>query len=94
MDLGRGLVSRMNFATRVATGNTPGVSLPSDAPPPGELALRLDRPNSALLTFVNSRIVMNRRIFLKSARWRCCRLALRRRFSAARPRPSGRGASC
>jgi len=39
-----GLVSRMNFATRVATGNTPGVSLPSDAPPPGELALRLGSP--------------------------------------------------
>jgi uncharacterized protein (DUF1800 family) len=39
-----GLVSRMNFATRVASGNTPGVSLPSNAPPPGELALRLGSP--------------------------------------------------
>ena len=39
-----GLVSRMNFATRVASGNTPGVTLPANASPPGELALRLGSP--------------------------------------------------
>ena len=39
-----GLVSRMNFATRVASGNMPGVTLPAGAPPPGELALRLGSP--------------------------------------------------
>jgi len=39
-----GLVSRMNFATRVASGNMPGVRLPDNAPPPGELALRLGSP--------------------------------------------------
>jgi uncharacterized protein (DUF1800 family) len=39
-----GLVSRMNFATRIASGNMPGVTLPSDAPPPGPLALQLGSP--------------------------------------------------
>jgi uncharacterized protein (DUF1800 family) len=38
-----GLVSRMNFATRVASGNMPGVALPAN-PPPGDLALRLGSP--------------------------------------------------
>jgi uncharacterized protein (DUF1800 family) len=38
-----GVVSRMNFATRVASGNMPGVRLPAD-PPPGDLALRLGSP--------------------------------------------------
>jgi uncharacterized protein (DUF1800 family) len=37
-----GLVSRMNFATRVASGNMPGIALPN--PPPGDLALRLGSP--------------------------------------------------
>jgi uncharacterized protein (DUF1800 family) len=39
-----GLVSRMNFATRVASGNMPGVTLPANPPPPGDLALRLGSP--------------------------------------------------
>jgi uncharacterized protein (DUF1800 family) len=39
-----GLVGRMNFATRIASGNMPGVTLPSNAPPPSELALRLGSP--------------------------------------------------
>lgn len=39
-----GLVTRMNFATRVASGNMPGVTLPANAPSPGELALRLGSP--------------------------------------------------
>jgi uncharacterized protein (DUF1800 family) len=39
-----GLVSRMNFATRVASGNLPGVTLPANAAPPSELALRLGSP--------------------------------------------------
>jgi len=38
-----GLVSRMNFATRVASGNMPGVTLPATLPP-GDLALRLGSP--------------------------------------------------
>ena len=38
-----GLVSRMNFATRVASGNMPGVTLPAN-PPPDDLALRLGSP--------------------------------------------------
>ena len=38
------LVSRMNFATRIASGNMPGVTLPSNAPPPSELALQLGSP--------------------------------------------------
>jgi len=37
-----GLVSRMNFATRLASGNMPGVTLPAN--PPNELALRLGSP--------------------------------------------------
>jgi uncharacterized protein (DUF1800 family) len=39
-----GLVSRMNFATRLASGNLPGVALPSNAQPPNELALHLGSP--------------------------------------------------
>jgi hypothetical protein len=39
-----GLVTRMNFATRLASGNMPGVTLPADAPPAQELALRLGSP--------------------------------------------------
>jgi len=39
-----GLVTRMNFATRLASGNMPGVTLPGDAPPAGELALRIGSP--------------------------------------------------
>jgi uncharacterized protein (DUF1800 family) len=39
-----GLVSRMNFATRIASGDMPGVTLPSDAPPPDPLALQLGSP--------------------------------------------------
>jgi len=39
-----GLVSRMNFATRLASGSIPGVTLPPDAPPSSELALRLGSP--------------------------------------------------
>jgi len=38
-----GLVSRMNFATRIASGNMPGVTLPAN-PPPADLALRLGSP--------------------------------------------------
>ena len=37
-----GLVSRMNFATRLASGNMPGVTLPGN--PPNDLALRLGSP--------------------------------------------------
>jgi len=37
-----GLVSRMNFATRVASGNMPGVTLPAN--PSADLALRLGSP--------------------------------------------------
>jgi uncharacterized protein (DUF1800 family) len=37
-----GLVSRMNFATRLASGNMPGVTLPAN--PPNDLALRLGSP--------------------------------------------------
>jgi uncharacterized protein (DUF1800 family) len=39
-----GLVSRMNFATRLASGNMSGVRLPPDAAPSNELALRLGSP--------------------------------------------------
>jgi uncharacterized protein (DUF1800 family) len=39
-----GLVTRMNFATRLASGNMPGVTLPANAPPPQELALRIGSP--------------------------------------------------
>ena len=39
-----GLVTRMNFATRLASGNIPGVTLPPDAPPANELALRIGSP--------------------------------------------------
>jgi uncharacterized protein (DUF1800 family) len=39
-----GLVSRMNFATRVASGNMPGITLPANAPPPNELALQIGSP--------------------------------------------------
>jgi uncharacterized protein (DUF1800 family) len=39
-----GLVTRMNFATRVASSNMPGVTLPVNAPPSSELALRLGSP--------------------------------------------------
>ena len=39
-----GLVSRMNFATRLASGNMPGITLPANASPPSELALRLGSP--------------------------------------------------
>src|SRR4029453_13129271 len=38
-----GGVRRMNFATRVASGNMPGVTLPA-TPPSGDLALRLGSP--------------------------------------------------
>jgi uncharacterized protein (DUF1800 family) len=38
-----GLVSRMNFATRIASGNMPGVTLPAN-PPSGDLAVRLGSP--------------------------------------------------
>ena len=38
-----GLVSRMNFATRIASGNLPGVMLPAN-PPSADLALRLGSP--------------------------------------------------
>ena len=37
-----GLVSRMNFATRLASGNMPGVTLPGN--PPNDLAVRLGSP--------------------------------------------------
>jgi len=39
-----GLVSRMNFATRLASGGMPGVTLPPDVAPSRELALRLGSP--------------------------------------------------
>jgi uncharacterized protein (DUF1800 family) len=39
-----GLVSRMNFATRLASGNMPGVALPAGAPARDELALRIGSP--------------------------------------------------
>jgi uncharacterized protein (DUF1800 family) len=39
-----GLVSRMNFATRVASGNMPGVTIPGNAPPSNELALQIGSP--------------------------------------------------
>jgi uncharacterized protein (DUF1800 family) len=39
-----GLVTRMNFATRLASGNMPGVTLPPSAPPANELALRIGSP--------------------------------------------------
>jgi uncharacterized protein (DUF1800 family) len=39
-----GLVTRMNFATRFASGNMPGVTLPDSAPPPQQLALQLGSP--------------------------------------------------
>lgn len=39
-----GLVTRMNFATRLASGNMPGVTLPANAPAPNELALRIGSP--------------------------------------------------
>ena len=39
-----GLVTRMNFATRVASSNMPGVTLPANAPPSGDLAQRLGSP--------------------------------------------------
>ena len=39
-----GLVTRMNFATRLASGNMPGVTLPAGAPPASELALRIGSP--------------------------------------------------
>ena len=39
-----GLVTRMNFATRLASGNMPGVALPAGAPPARELALKIGSP--------------------------------------------------
>jgi uncharacterized protein (DUF1800 family) len=39
-----GLVTRMNFATRLASGNMPGVTLPANAAPAQELALRIGSP--------------------------------------------------
>ena len=39
-----GLVTRMNFATRLASGNMPGVTLPAGAAPTSELALRIGSP--------------------------------------------------
>ena len=39
-----GLVTRMNFATRFASGNMPGVTLPANAPPAKDLALRIGSP--------------------------------------------------
>jgi len=39
-----GLVSRMNFATRLASGSMPGVTLPPDVAPSSALALRLGSP--------------------------------------------------
>ena len=39
-----GLVTRLNFATRLASGNMPGVTLPPEAPPANELALRIGSP--------------------------------------------------
>jgi uncharacterized protein (DUF1800 family) len=40
-----GLVTRMNFALRIASGSMPGVTLPANAPPGNELALRLGSPD-------------------------------------------------
>jgi uncharacterized protein (DUF1800 family) len=39
-----GLVTRMNFATRLASGNMPGVTLPANLPPAQELALQIGSP--------------------------------------------------
>ena len=39
-----GLVTRMNFATRLASGTMPGVTLPADAPPAREIALKIGSP--------------------------------------------------
>jgi hypothetical protein len=39
-----GLVTRMNFATRLASGNMPGVTLPPGAPASDTLALTLGSP--------------------------------------------------
>ena len=39
-----GLVTRMNFATRFASGRMPGVALPADVPEARELALRIGSP--------------------------------------------------
>jgi uncharacterized protein (DUF1800 family) len=39
-----GLVTRMNFATRLASGNMPGVTLPANGAPSSELALRIGSP--------------------------------------------------
>ncbi|PYR66175.1 MAG: hypothetical protein DMF88_17195 [Acidobacteria bacterium] len=39
-----GLVTRMNFATRLVSGNMPGVTLPANPPPAQELALRIGSP--------------------------------------------------
>ena len=39
-----GLVSRMNFATRLASGTMPGVTLPRAVPASNELALHLGSP--------------------------------------------------
>ncbi len=39
-----GLVTRMNFATRLASGTMPGVTLPPDAPASSQLALSLGSP--------------------------------------------------
>ena len=39
-----GLVTRMNFATRLASGTMPGVTLPADAPPAREIALKVGSP--------------------------------------------------
>jgi uncharacterized protein (DUF1800 family) len=39
-----GLVARMNFATRLSSGNMPGVTLPAEASPAQQLALRLGSP--------------------------------------------------
>jgi uncharacterized protein (DUF1800 family) len=39
-----GLVARMNFATRLASGSMPGVTLAADAGDPKQLALRIGSP--------------------------------------------------
>jgi uncharacterized protein (DUF1800 family) len=39
-----GLVTRMNFATRFASGKMPGVTLPANVPEASELALRIGSP--------------------------------------------------
>ena len=39
-----GLVTRMNFATRLASGNMPGVTLPATLPPAQELAVQIGSP--------------------------------------------------